>query len=686
MKPARRLVRASLLAAFVVTIVSCGGAEDRKAKYLERGKDYLARENYDKAAVEIKNALQIDPRHAEAFYLLGEVELKRGDFSRAFSAYARAVELDPGHLEAQIAVARFYLLWGDVAKATETADLVLAKRAGDLDARVIKAMIQSHQGNVQAALNEAADVLAVEPGHTQAAEFISAIRIGLKQTDKAIEVLERAVAANAKKNLTLRPTLAEIYAAQKQLDKAEEQYRAMIAAQPDVLRHRALLARFLGNTDQVDKAEAVLREAVRANPKDPQRYVLLAELLAQRRGPEQAEKALTEAVRTLPDEMSLRFALGTLYETMKRPDKASDVYRTIITASGVRPDGLKARTHLAQILFTQGKAAEAEALIKEVLEENPRDNMALLLKGRRQLLRGDATGATNSFRTVLKDQPENAEVLALLAQAHMAGKEPALAEESLKKAIEVNPGYITAHLRLAELMANRKDLDGALKELDKALVAAPDDLRVLQAMAQTHIAKGDSKNADAAIAKIESAHASEPAGLVIAASLRATQQKPELALRDLDQAYKLAPTAAEPITGIVKLLLAQGEPDKAIARLEEAVRATPDNAVAYNLLGELRLSRKEYAEAEKAFRHANEILPKWSFPYRNLAMLRAGQGDSAGAVGILEQGLKAAPEDPELLVLLANLYEQKGDHIKARDAQERILKRSPRNVTAAKKP
>ncbi len=62
-----------------MALLSCGGAEERKAKYLERAKSYLAEKNYDKARVELKNVLQIDPKYAEAYFLMGQVDEQKQD-------------------------------------------------------------------------------------------------------------------------------------------------------------------------------------------------------------------------------------------------------------------------------------------------------------------------------------------------------------------------------------------------------------------------------------------------------------------------------------------------------------------------------------------------------------------------------------------------------------------------------
>ena len=58
----------------LLALSGCGGKEQRMAKYMEKGKTYLANEDYDKARVEIKNVLQIDPKFAEAYFVAGQIE------------------------------------------------------------------------------------------------------------------------------------------------------------------------------------------------------------------------------------------------------------------------------------------------------------------------------------------------------------------------------------------------------------------------------------------------------------------------------------------------------------------------------------------------------------------------------------------------------------------------------------
>ena len=109
MKLQRSVTKIVALFLMALIISGCGGAEGRKAKYMERGKVYLEQENYDKARVEFRNVLQIDPKHAEAYYLLGLTEEARQNWQQAFGSYSKAVELNPDYIDARAKLGLFFL-------------------------------------------------------------------------------------------------------------------------------------------------------------------------------------------------------------------------------------------------------------------------------------------------------------------------------------------------------------------------------------------------------------------------------------------------------------------------------------------------------------------------------------------------------------------------------------------------
>ena len=56
--------------------------------------------DFVKAELEFKNVLQIDPKDAEARYMLGQTAERQQQWRRAFSAYSGALEVNPKHLNA----------------------------------------------------------------------------------------------------------------------------------------------------------------------------------------------------------------------------------------------------------------------------------------------------------------------------------------------------------------------------------------------------------------------------------------------------------------------------------------------------------------------------------------------------------------------------------------------------------
>ena len=54
---------AALAAAILSTLLlaGCGGADARRGEHMQRGQEYFAAENWEKARVEFRNALQVSP-------------------------------------------------------------------------------------------------------------------------------------------------------------------------------------------------------------------------------------------------------------------------------------------------------------------------------------------------------------------------------------------------------------------------------------------------------------------------------------------------------------------------------------------------------------------------------------------------------------------------------------------------
>ena len=136
---------AILMVALSIALSGCGGKEQRLAKHLEKGKAFYQEADYDKARLEFKNVLQIDPKNAEAYYLTGMIEENQRNWQKAFGYFLKTAELDPNHLPAKAKLGKFYLISGDTAKAEKMVSEILAKKPADAAGRTLKAAMMARK-------------------------------------------------------------------------------------------------------------------------------------------------------------------------------------------------------------------------------------------------------------------------------------------------------------------------------------------------------------------------------------------------------------------------------------------------------------------------------------------------------------------------------------------------------------
>ncbi|MCK5544083.1 MAG: tetratricopeptide repeat protein, partial [Desulfobulbaceae bacterium] len=75
----------------VALVAACTSQEESKMKFFNKGKALYEKGEYVKAILEFKNAVQIDPEFAKAYYELGQCEYRLKNFKRAFGYANKAV-------------------------------------------------------------------------------------------------------------------------------------------------------------------------------------------------------------------------------------------------------------------------------------------------------------------------------------------------------------------------------------------------------------------------------------------------------------------------------------------------------------------------------------------------------------------------------------------------------------------
>lgn len=678
----RLLATKIVVALLVVLLAACGGKEERESKYLERGKALFDKGDFVKAQLEFRNALQINPKGIDAQYHLGLIAEREANWQEAFGRFSRVVEENPDHAQAQLKLAQLHLIGGDLEQTeARIRDLErLMPETADLYA--VRASLAMRRGKSEEARLLAEGALGKAPEHIGAALVLANALGGLGDVDGALQSLDLALKANPNE-ASLHLLKVQLNLGNGRLGGAAEAYRALVAAQPSNFEHRLNLARVVAAQGQVGDAERVLRDAADAGVGGSEARLAIVDLIAQRVGPKEAEAEAKALVAAFPDEHVYAFKLASLYVNSGRRADAEAILRSIVEKNVDGPDAIEGKVSLARLAAANGERAAAMAILEEVLASNAENSGALLVRGTLALQADDMDGALADARTVLRTQPRSADALRLLAQTQLRRKEPHLAMETLAQLIDVEPANAVAREQLARLHLARNEADQALAQYDAVLTTAPQRIESLLPRAEILINKRQFGQAEAAIALVAAMPDQAAAGHMLSGRLKLAQGRLEPAIAEYRKAYTLTPDAEEPVEAIVQAYFAANRNDDALAYLDEVGRTRPGDGFVLNLKGEALAESKRIDEAAAALRLAIAARPDWEVPYANLGNVLVTAGRAEEGLAAYKDGLLRLPDSPRLLYSLASAQERAGEPLAAIATYEKILAKDPASAVAA---
>ena len=144
----------ALLVLVSLVLMGCGSKEEKKAGHLEKAREYIAKNELRKAAIELKNVVQLDPWDDAAFVELGETYLKLQEGGEAFKAFSKAATINPGNLKAQLKVGQIFLLGRQAEEARKKADLILQDAPDNIEGLSLLSGVQVQEKDLEGDLLE----------------------------------------------------------------------------------------------------------------------------------------------------------------------------------------------------------------------------------------------------------------------------------------------------------------------------------------------------------------------------------------------------------------------------------------------------------------------------------------------------------------------------------------------------
>jgi tetratricopeptide (TPR) repeat protein len=232
-------------------------------------------------------------------------------------------------------------------------------------------------------------------------------------------------------------------------------------------------------------------------------------------------------------------------------------------------------------------------------------------------------------------------------------------------------------------LVKRNSLPRAEEVLHDVLVASPNNLEALKALAQVRLGRADWIGAQEAAEAIAKAGDQDKLADQILGVAYAGQKRLDESIEAFKRAHQASPSAQRPMLALVRAYVRAGKPAEAEQFLNAVLATNADNAFARLTLGQVYVVQGRTGDAEQAFREVIRRKPDEAAAYRNLASLYAREKRMDDATATIDQGLKAVPGDFALRLTRAGLLELQGNWEGAIAEYEALYKERPNSDVVA---
>lgn len=688
----RKTLTAIALSISLTALAACDSAEERAEKFYQSGLEYLQAGDIDRALIEFRNVFKLNGQHREARLAYAEAERGRGNLREAFSQYLRLAEQYPDDMDAQYALAEIAAQGGDWATAARYAGAVLEKTPDDLALQAVKLAAdygQATEGNDvsgQIAAASGARKLKQElPGNLLLRRVLIDDLIRGQNYDEALVELNSAIEIAPDDRALLAQRLS-VHAALGDDAAVEDGLRDMVAQFPDSPEMGQALVRWYVSRDETDKAEAHLRAQIKPGSEEQAPVLDLVRFLAEQRGPEAAVAELERVIASGATSPVYRAARAGFIFDLGQRDAAIAELQEIVKDAPPSEEARRSKVGLARMLTITGNAVGARALVEEVLAEDAGDTEALKLKASWLILDDEVGEAVAILRRAYDQNPRDASILTLMAQAYERDGNRDLMRETLSLAVSASNRAPQESLRYAQFLASENKLIPAEGVIIDALRIAPGTTSLLVPLGQIYVQVQDWPRAETVAAELDAQN--DPAARSAAQALRAAilsgQQNTDQAIGYLQGLVDQGAGGLDAKVAILRAHLAGGRNDKALAYSESLLAENPEDPDLRFIDASVRALTGQTAEAEAAYRKLIEEdrsrLPAW------LALARiivANPARTSEASALIDEALVALPDSSELKWAKAGFVERAGDVDGAIAIYEDLYKQNSANPIIA---
>lgn len=531
------------------------------------------------------------------------------------------------------------------------------------------------EGKLREAVIQFSNALKVDKNFAPAHYELAKTYIQLGSLVAGYQELQRTVALNPA-NVQARLDLGNMLLAGGVPDRANEQAKAILAAQPNNADGYALMSRIayrkgdkaealkdiqqaisldpnnskfhtsIGlieeqSPDTKGQGEAELEKAVTLDDKNPNARLALAGTLAGKGDMAGAQQQVQAAVQASPKELQPRIAMAEIY--LHAGDKAK-AEQTLIDTVNAMPDKDQASEILLTYYVRSQQSDRAEAVFTDLHNKYPKSLPIQVTYTRVLLGKGKWDQASDSLKNLSKSNGNNPQVARMNAEVLLHNGKAHDAFTLLQKAAANAPDDARMQLLLAQTALSVGNQSAAEAAYQQASRLDPQSLEAARGMAQLANARKDLVQLSQLAEKTITSHPNAADGYIWRGSVEGSQQQFGPAEADFQAALKRDPNNEAAKLDLAELEMHDKKPGEARTLLEGALDRNPNLLPALNMLVAMDLADKQPEKGMARVQAQLAKSPNNPALYADLAQLQLRSKDYNGAEASAQKALQLNKE------------------------------------------
>lgn len=735
-------MRRKLLVLLIAVCLACSACGRKsKEELLAEGIRQLDGSNPGGAVVLFKSALEKDENFLEARFQLARSYSALGKYEQAEKEFQKVLKQNPARDEILIELAKIYNATKRGDQAFALGERYVAKHPGSVEGLEVLGIASAVAGRYDHAERYLLQALAVDGSRAATRLELAGVYAAAGKEAVAKQVLEELVQASPRESRAYH-MLAAIEKKGGNSDRALEIYRRAVAANPsDTLAAYRMGMIFLEKGD-LKSADSTADGLIKNYPKRADGHRLKGLVYYQRRQYAEAITSLQNSIRIAPT-LEAYYFMGLCHYGKGELESSLSQFRVILDRV---PTSRQARLMTATVLLAQKRTDDAITEIRKVLLNDDRDAVAHNLLGNAYMAKGMFDEGMRELNRATSIDPKIVDAYLKKGYFYFSHGKNELGESELATAVKAAPDALNGRLLLASYYLRSGSASKALSLLKAGLNGRKGDALLYNSIAAVQLSQNRTDEALQSIQKAKQVDPAFPASYQNLATYYAASGRYDKAIdeytallrvdsrnlrallglaalheirgndREALAFYDRATATGQPAAYLTKAnyLLKKRETGKAIKVVDELLKTDPRNQAALEMKGRMLMNAKEYKQAVKVFDEVEALnpdagvalkigayvamrdttkavsqarilvdrYPRSAKGYLVLASVYEGLGDRARAVAEVKNGLRVEPGNAEALLRLGNLLEASRDYGQAMATYAEAARNKPDFVPA----